>query len=355
MSKLVKGSKQDERTWAQLNRRLIFLPFDYDSLYTLQVAEFVNKKAASIGSCPRYLVPCLLMTTVHIIAENVLIHSGSQDMPCNLFMVFVGPPETGKSQVLKEGARQPICDVQTERDLSNTIIEKCTSSALVKTVAQHKKAFVVSPKVSEVLSKLLNSDEDNATGDVQILNCFLGKAARTSTPPREPVKFHPMSHLQSLIVRKFHTPQVCSAGWTKDMVSGTGSCSCFLCAYVHVLLTPMQCVRGSKLKMSKSSKSQTFSWKCAMHTISQHHPTTHFLRMPYTNLTSLKDDFIKEVNDAIKNGNVPPKSKNIDTADGNVPRKPSSKEIVMEMSYCINVLHIAKAKKAIDHFTYMVI
>jgi len=66
---------------------------------------------------------------------------------------FIGPPGTGKSQALKEGSLQPIRDVQTERDLPNTIIEKCTSSALVKTVSEHKKAFVVSPKVFEVLNK----------------------------------------------------------------------------------------------------------------------------------------------------------------------------------------------------------
>lgn len=145
MSKLAKVSKQHEKTWAQLNRRLISLPFDYDSLFTPRVAEFVNKKAASIGSCPGYLVPCLLTTTAHTLAENFLIRCGSQEMPCNLFMVFVSPPRTGKSQVLKEGALQPIRDVQTEHDLTNTIIEKCTSSALVKTVAEHKKAFIVSP------------------------------------------------------------------------------------------------------------------------------------------------------------------------------------------------------------------
>jgi len=180
MSKLAKVSKQHEKTWAQLNRRLISLPFDYDSLFTPRVAEFVNKKAASIGSCPGYLVPCLLTTTAHILAENFLIRCGSQEMPCNLFMVFVGPPGTGKSQVVKEGALQPIRDVQTERDLTNTIIEKCASSALVKTVAEHKKAFVVSPEVFEVLNKLLKSDEDIATGDVQIL-CSSSSSSSSSS------------------------------------------------------------------------------------------------------------------------------------------------------------------------------
>ena len=167
MSKLAKVAKQHDKTWAQLNRRLISLPFDYDSLFTLRVAEFVKNKAASIGSSPGYLVPCLLTTTAYVIAENFLIRCGPQEMPSNLFMVFVGPPGTGKSQVLKEGALQPIHDIQTERDLPNTIIEKCTSLALVKTVAEHKKAFVVSPEVFDVVNKLLKSDEDNATGDVR--------------------------------------------------------------------------------------------------------------------------------------------------------------------------------------------
>jgi len=48
----------------------------------------------------------------------------------------------------------------------------------VKTVAEHKKAFIVSPKVFEVLNKLLKSDEDNTTGDVQILcQLFSGESS----------------------------------------------------------------------------------------------------------------------------------------------------------------------------------
>ena len=69
------------------------------------------------------------------------------------------PPGTGKLQALKEVALQPMHSVRTERDTQNCIIEKCTSSALVKTVAEHKKAFIISPEVFEVLNKLLKSDE----------------------------------------------------------------------------------------------------------------------------------------------------------------------------------------------------
>ena len=178
MSKLAKVAKQHERTWAQLNRRLISIPVEYNSLFSPRVSEFVKQKAASLGSCPGYLVPCLLTSTAYVISQNFLVRNGSQDMPVNLFTVFVGPPETGKSQALKEGALQPMADVRAERDWANTIIEKCTSSALVKSIADNKKAFIVSPEVFEVLNKLLKSDEDNATGDVQVLcELFSGESS----------------------------------------------------------------------------------------------------------------------------------------------------------------------------------
>ena len=93
-------------------------------------------------------------------------------------MVFVGPPGTGKSQALKEASLQPLHDLQDERDLQNTIIEKCTSAALVKTVADNEKAFVVSPELFEVINKLLKSDEDNTTGDAQTLcELFSGESS----------------------------------------------------------------------------------------------------------------------------------------------------------------------------------
>ena len=195
------------------------------------------------------------------------------------------------------------------------------------------------------------------------LSCFLGKAPPTATPSREHVKFHTMSHFRSLVVRKFHTPQDCSGGWTKDMVSWTGSCSCFLCAYAHLLLTPMQRVCGSKVKMSMSSKSQTFLWNVWCARLRWTIPL-HIFRGCPTNFDI---------------GNVPPKSKKIDLhrvatslrvfnfitdelLQGQKPSTPPSeislktllqaklyveyaetqKEIVMEVSRCINFLIFRK-------------
>ena len=152
-----------------LFRRLI--PFDYDCLFHPSVAEFVNKKAASFGYCPGYLT-----STAYISYSAAVFRKCRPTFTC---MVFVGPPGTGKSQALKEGALQPMHDVLTERDMQNCISAKCTSSALVKTVAEHSKAFIVLPEIFDVLNKLLKSDKENATGDVQIL-CQLFSGERSS-------------------------------------------------------------------------------------------------------------------------------------------------------------------------------
>ena len=313
MSKLAKVAKQHDKTWAQLNRRLISLPFDYDSLFTLRVAEFVKNKAASIGSSPGYLVPCLLTTTAYVIAENFLIRFGPQEMPSNLFMVFVGPPGTGKSQVLKEGALQPIHDIQTERDLPNTIIEKCTSSALVKTVAEHKKAFVVSPEVFDVVNKLLKSDEDNATGDVQILcELFSGESSsyRYATERTREIPANVPFSILGCTQVPYAARLLCR------MDQGHGLLDRFM------FLFPL-CLRPST---ADTDAARTWLLREDLHLkqvseifiemFDAHNsaPVSHytFTEEALQTLTSLKDDFIRDVNDAIQNGNVPPKSKKID-------------------------------------------
>ena len=313
MSKLAKVAKQHDKTWAQLNRRLISLPFDYDSLFTPRVAEFVKNKAASIGSSPGYLVPCLLTTTAYVIAENFLIRCGPQEMPSNLFMVFVGPPGTGKSQVLQEGALQPIHDIQTERDLPNTIIEKCTSSALVKTVAEHKKAFVVSPEVFDVVNKLLKSDEDNATGDVQILcELFSGESSsyRYATERTREIPANVPFSILGCTQVPYAARLLCR------MDQGHGLLDRFM------FLFPL-CLRPST---ADTDAARTWLLREDLHLkqvseifiemFDAHNsaPVSHytFTEEALQTLTSLKDDFIRDVNDAIQNGNVPPKSKKID-------------------------------------------
>ena len=116
MLKLAKVVKQHDQTWAQLNRHLIFVPLSYENLISPRVAESMSKKAASIGSCPGYVVPCLLTTIAFVVAEKFLVRSGSQVLPSNIYMFFIGLPGTRKSQALKEGALKPMHDLCAERD-----------------------------------------------------------------------------------------------------------------------------------------------------------------------------------------------------------------------------------------------
>ena len=65
------------------------------------------------------------------------------------------------------------------KDIPNFLLDKATSSGLVKTVADNGKGFVVSPEVLNLLNKLLKSDDENATGDAQLL-CELFSGERVS-------------------------------------------------------------------------------------------------------------------------------------------------------------------------------
>ena len=100
-------------------------------------------------------------------------------MPLNLYSIFVGPPTTGKSQALKESAASPMSALAREQDSPSYIVNNCTSSGLFKTIAQNEKGYFLSAEIYDVLFKLLKSDEENATGDVQVL-CQLFSGEGTS-------------------------------------------------------------------------------------------------------------------------------------------------------------------------------
>ena len=112
MSKLAKVSKQHEKTCAQLNRRLMSIPFDFNTLFPEAVAMFVQKKAESLSSCPGYLTQCFLASTTFVVARNSVIQTTSHDMPANLYVVFVGPATTGKSPALNVGSLFPMLNLK---------------------------------------------------------------------------------------------------------------------------------------------------------------------------------------------------------------------------------------------------
>ena len=168
-SRLAKLRKQPDATWSLLQKRLISLPDPFESLFPHNVWSFIEQKAASLSTNAGYVATSLLTTTAFVAGMQTTLVNGSQEMPLNLYSVFVGPPTTGKSQALKECAVSPMSAVAREHDSSSSVINKCTSSWLVKTIAANEKGYLLSAEIYDVLFKLLKSDEENATGDVQVL------------------------------------------------------------------------------------------------------------------------------------------------------------------------------------------
>ena len=234
-------------------------------------------------------------------------------MPANLFMVLVGPPGTGKSQVLKEGALKPIHDLQTERDLSNCIIEKCTSSALVKTIADLKKAYVLSPEVYDVLNKLLKSDEENATGDVQIL-CELFSGESTSYRYATERTREIPSNVPFSILGCTQVPY--AARLLCRMDQGHGFLDRFMFVFPFCLRPTTAETNAARLWLDGENihLKEVSDIFIEMFDAHESAVTSHytFSNDALDTLTSLKDDFIKDVNDAIQDANIPPKSKKID-------------------------------------------
>jgi hypothetical protein len=177
LSKVI--SKQDEKTWSELHRRLISLKFDYSSLFPEVVYSFMEKKSLALTSCIGYLVPCLLTTTAFVVSIDSLISNESHTFPSNIYMMIIGPPTTGKSPAMRDCAVNPMIALQNNADIGNFVVERCTSPELVKILSETKKAIILSPELFDILNKMLKNDDEHATGDVQML-CKLFSGERTS-------------------------------------------------------------------------------------------------------------------------------------------------------------------------------
>ena len=120
------------------------------------------------------MVPCLLTTTAFVTGLNGTTVSSSTDCrtTLNLYSVVVGPPTTGKSQAMKECAIEPLIAARDDNDLGHFLLERCTTSALLKCISEQKRGVVVSPEVYDVLNKMMKNEEENGSGEVKCcVNC----------------------------------------------------------------------------------------------------------------------------------------------------------------------------------------
>ena len=85
-------------------------------------------------------------------------------MHCNSVFNILIFSHTGKSSAIQYAAQDPL----EQLDLTNAIISKTASSRLVKLLANKKKAMILSPVLFDILHNLLKSDEETASGDMQL-------------------------------------------------------------------------------------------------------------------------------------------------------------------------------------------
>lgn len=73
----------------------------------------------------------VLATTAYVISESSDVRFNGMTTKANMYVLFVGPPSTGKSQAIQVGATEPLHAISLARDHANSlIIGKSTSAGL---------------------------------------------------------------------------------------------------------------------------------------------------------------------------------------------------------------------------------
>ena len=93
--RLTKLRKQPNSTWAQLQKRLIALPDPFETLFPAEVWSFILNKSHSISTNPGYVSSTLITTTAFMTGTATTLKTATQEMPLNIYSIFVGPPTTG--------------------------------------------------------------------------------------------------------------------------------------------------------------------------------------------------------------------------------------------------------------------
>lgn len=308
---LIKVARQHETTWTQLHKRIADIPFRFEEIFPEDIATFLRHKAVSLNSSIGYLTPSLLTTTAFLSAKNgCTVQTLTHEQPINMYTMFVGYPGTGKSSAIQYGCLQPIADL-FEDDNSSVLIDRTTSSGLVKQLATKQSGYLVSPEVFDVLNKLLKNDEDNASGDAMLL-CKLFSGEPTSYSYSTEQTREIPSNTPFSILGCTQMPN--AAKLIARMDHGQGLIDRFLIT-VPLALCPTSAEVETAQEYLSTEPEDTIKQVFQYINDCQQLQT-----LPYTFdedakqlLKSRKDHFIAQVNDAIQDGSfLPPKSKQLD-------------------------------------------
>ena len=213
---LTKIGRQLDRTWCRLQKRLSDNSFDYSKFMPENIFSFIKHKATSVNSCIGYFVPTLLTTVSYLLTKaKVTISTVNHVQPTNLYTIFVGYPGTGKSSAIDDGCIKPV-ENTLQADVKGCLLDRTNSSGLIKHLSKNGTAFIVSSEVSDVLNKLLKSDEETCSGELWFCVRFSRANEFHFTSPRKTQgKSMQIHHSPSLVVPKCRTPRNLSLEWTK--------------------------------------------------------------------------------------------------------------------------------------------
>ena len=305
---ILRLSRQNEATWTSFHRRVSGIHYNYDQLFPETVFQFLEAKAKSVGSSIGYLVPSL-MTATSFLLGNTDAHflNGNHIQPLNLYTMSVGHPGTGKSPAI-ETVLAALRDIDTIS--KETLVRATTSSGLVKTISKQGKAFVVSPEIFDVLNKLLKNDKENVTGDVQLLcKLWSGESASyhfATEATREIESNTAFSVLGSTQIQN-------AAILIFRMDKGHGLLDRFLITVPNAQKpTPEQEEEGAHY-LADLPLQDFVPLFAAIYAAHKNVTRSYTLDPDAAQLHKrLKTDHVNAVNNAIENGEVPPKSKGTD-------------------------------------------
>jgi hypothetical protein len=223
--------------------------------------------------------------------------------------MVIGPPTTGKSPAMKECSVDPLLLIRDNCDIGNFVIERCTSSAMVKVLAEEKKAMVLSPELFDVVNKMLKNDEEHGSGEVQML-CELFSGERTSYRFATETTREIPANVPFGILGTTQMPY--AARLVSRLDQGHGLLDRFLlCAPLCLRPSPEE-TREAKQKvdeMSVKGFSDIF-WEMREEHLAKR--IYSFNQSASKLLMTLEAEFIEGLNTAVKEGVPGPKSKKVD-------------------------------------------
>ncbi len=274
--------------------------------------------------------------------------------------------------------------VRDNNDLGDFVLERCTTSALVKCISDQKRGVVVSPEVYDVLNRMLKNEEENGSGEVQML-CELFSGERTSYKYATEKTRNIGENVPFAIIGCTQVPF--AARLICRMDQGHGLLDRFL-FWFPMCLRPSphetEAANGVLNRIPVKSFTDVFLEMYSLHLGKKEYGFTQTARKV---MQSIETEFITELNEAITEGIPSPKSKRTDLVkrlavslhvfthiisdlvEGRKPRSPSKemtldtvKKSLLVLDYCesqkqivIEAIKMNYILSAMNKYTYTII